>query len=40
MDYSRIKKAQLIEEIEALRERIAGLECAEAERKRAEEEIR
>ncbi len=40
MDYSKIKKAQLIEEIEALREKIAGLECAQAERKRAEEEIR
>jgi len=40
VDYSKIKKAQLIEEIEALQERIAELEHAEAERKRAEEEIR
>ena len=40
MDYSRKKKAQLIEEIEALQERMAELERAQAERKRAGEELR
>jgi len=39
MDYSK-KKAQLIEEIEALREKIAVLEDAQAERERAEEALR
>lgn len=37
MDYSKKKQAQLIEEIEALQEKIAGLERAQAEHKRAEE---
>jgi len=37
MDYSKMKKAQLIEEIEALQARIAELERAQAEHKRAEE---
>jgi len=37
VDYSKKKEVQLIEEIEALQEKIAGLERAEAERKRAEE---
>ena len=40
MDYSEMNKAQLIEEIEALQERVAELEGAQAERKRAEEELR
>jgi PAS domain S-box-containing protein len=40
MDYSKMKKAQLIEEMEALQARVVGLERAEAERKRAEEELR
>jgi PAS domain S-box-containing protein len=40
MDYSKIKKAQLIEEAEALQVKIAELERAEAERVRAEEEIK
>jgi PAS domain S-box-containing protein len=40
MDYSRMEKAQLIEEIEALQEKAAELECAEAERKREGEELR
>ncbi|MFQ5856768.1 MAG: HD-GYP domain-containing protein [Anaerolineae bacterium] len=40
MDYSKMKKAQLIEEIEALQEKIAELEHAQAERKRAGEELR
>ncbi len=40
MDYSEMKKAQLIEEIEALQEGLAELERAQAERKRAENEIR
>jgi len=39
MDYSRMKKAQLIEEVEALREKMAELEHAQAKRKRAEEEL-
>ncbi len=39
MDYSKMKKAQLIEEIEALQERVAELEHAEAERKRAKEAL-
>jgi len=37
MDYSKKKQAQLIEETEALQEKIAGLERAQAERKRAVE---
>ena len=40
MDYSKMKKAQLIEEIEALQQKIGELEHAEAERKRAEEALR
>ena len=39
MDYSKIKKTQLIEEIEALQERIVELEHADTERRRAAEEI-
>jgi hypothetical protein len=39
MDYSK-KKVKLIEEIEALQEKIAQLEHAQAERKRAEEVLR
>ena len=37
MDYSKLKKAQLITEIEALQEKIAELEHAHAQPKRAEE---
>ena len=37
MDYSRQKKVQLIEEIEALQERIAEPEQAQAERLFAEQ---
>jgi two-component system sensor kinase FixL len=40
MDYSKMEKVQLIEEIETLQERIAGLERAEAQRKRANEALR
>ena len=40
MDYSKMRKAELIEEIEALQGKIAELERAEAERKRAEETLR
>ena len=40
MDYSKMKKAQLIEEIEALQGKIAELECAQVERKRAGDELR
>lgn len=40
MDYSKMKKTQLIEEIEALQERIAELEHAQAERKWAEKALR
>ena len=40
MDYSKKKKAQLIEEIEALQGKIAELERALAERKRTEQELR
>jgi PAS domain S-box-containing protein len=40
MDYAKMKKAQLIEEIEALQERVAELEHAQAERKRVEEALR
>ena len=40
VDYSRKKKAQLIEEIEALQGKIAELERAQAKRKRAGEELR
>ncbi|MGA9351607.1 MAG: HD domain-containing phosphohydrolase [Anaerolineae bacterium] len=40
MDYSKMKRAELIEEIEALQEKIAELEQAETERKRAEEALR
>jgi hypothetical protein len=36
MDYSRMKKAQLIEEMEALQGSIAELARAETERKQAE----
>ena len=39
MGYSKMRKAQLIEEIEALQGRIAELEHAQAERKRAEEAL-
>jgi PAS domain S-box-containing protein len=37
MDYSKMKKAQLIEEIEVLQEKVAELERVQTERKRAEE---
>jgi len=37
MDYSKMKKAQLIEEIEALQERIAEPKQAQAERLFAEQ---
>lgn len=37
MDYSKMQKAQLVEEIEALQGSIAELEIAETERKRAKE---
>ncbi|MBM4465404.1 MAG: PAS domain S-box protein [Chloroflexi bacterium] len=40
MDYSKIKKAQLIEEIETLQERIAKLGWTQAERKRSAEALR
>jgi PAS domain S-box-containing protein len=40
MDYSEMKKAQLIEEVEALQVKIAELKRAEAERQRAEQELR
>jgi diguanylate cyclase (GGDEF)-like protein/PAS domain S-box-containing protein len=40
MDYSEVKKVQLIEEIEALQQKIAELERAETERKQAEEALR
>ena len=40
MDYSKKTKVQLIEELEALQEKIAELERAQAERKRAGEELR
>ena len=40
MDYSRMKRAQLIGEIEALQEKVAELERAQAERKRADEALR
>ena len=40
MDYSKMKKAQLIEEIETLQEKIAELGRTQAERKRAEEALR
>ena len=40
MDYSRMKKARLIEEIETLQGKVAELEQAQAERKRAEGELR
>jgi diguanylate cyclase (GGDEF)-like protein/PAS domain S-box-containing protein len=40
MDYSKMKRAQLIEEIEALQQKIGELEQAQAERKRAEEALR
>jgi PAS domain S-box-containing protein len=40
MDYSKMKKAQLIEEIEALQEKIAGLERAQAEREPADEALK
>jgi prefoldin subunit 5 len=40
MDYSRMRKAQLIEEIEVLEEKMAKLERAEAECKWAEEALR
>jgi PAS domain S-box-containing protein len=40
MDYSKIKKAQLIEEIEALQEKIVEPERAEGKRKQAEEALR
>jgi diguanylate cyclase (GGDEF)-like protein/PAS domain S-box-containing protein len=40
MDYSKMKKAQLIEEIEALRRKIRALEGAEVERTRVEEALR
>lgn len=36
VDYSKMKKAQLIEEIEALQEKVVELERAEAGRKLAE----
>ncbi len=36
MDYSKMKKAQLLEEIAAWQEKIAELERAQAERKRIE----
>jgi diguanylate cyclase (GGDEF)-like protein/PAS domain S-box-containing protein len=39
MDYSKMKKSQLIEEIKALQERVVELERAETERKRAEEAL-
>ena len=39
MDYSRMKKAQLITEIEALQQKVAELQRAQAERKRMEEEL-
>ena len=39
MDYSKMKKAQLTQEIEALQAKIAELEGAQTERKRAEEGI-
>jgi len=37
MGYSKMKKAQLLEKIEALQERVAELERAEAERLSAEQ---
>jgi|GEM_PF-1872729 len=40
MDYSKMKKARLIEEIEALREKMVELERGQAERKQAEEALR
>ena len=40
MDYSKMKKSQLIEEIEALQEKVVELERAETDRKRAEEALR
>jgi PAS domain S-box-containing protein len=40
MDYSKMKRAQLIEEIEALQAKMTELERAEAERKQAEEELK
>ncbi|MGA9347586.1 MAG: PAS domain S-box protein, partial [Anaerolineae bacterium] len=40
MDYAKMKKVQLIEEIEALEKKIAELEHAEAGRKPAEEALR
>ena len=40
MDYSKMKKTQLIEEIEALQEKVAELERAEAGRKQAEKALR
>jgi len=40
VDYSKMKRAELIEEIEALQEKIAGLEHAQAKHKRAEEALR
>jgi putative nucleotidyltransferase with HDIG domain len=40
VDYSKKKKAQLIEKIEALQEKVAELEHALAERKRTEQELR
>jgi len=40
VDYSRMKKAQLIEEIETLQGKVAELERAQAEREREGEELR
>jgi len=39
MDYSGMKKAQLIKQIEALQQKVAELGRAQAERKRMEEEL-
>jgi PAS domain S-box-containing protein len=40
MDYLEMKKAQLIEEIEALQTKVAELEQGQAERKQAEDALR